>query len=198
MGSPFGASNGSARALCSGTCDEEGQAGGEGREGDEEGQAHLEDREGPLREGAGLPWEQGEDGWRPEEGIAHEEQAGEDRVEARQRTRQAGLQADRGLGRGAHGGAQRDGGVRLAPAQREDAAGQGALREDEDDPGSHALRPLRTEWPEHGSCTSVCAPSMSPSLGLHVGGRLLPWSCHGGASYNSTVIGGALRESRSN
>merc|ERR1711964_42079 len=53
--------------------------------------------QGPLREGARVPWKQGEDRRQPQQGVAHEEQARQDRVEARQRTRQAGLQAGQEL-----------------------------------------------------------------------------------------------------
>merc|ERR1712146_749668 len=73
--------------------------GDEGDEGDEGHEACEQVREGEAREARCLPWEQGGDGWRADEGQLDEEQEWEDREQEGERERQEGLRPDQGLDR---------------------------------------------------------------------------------------------------
>merc|ERR1712124_143760 len=88
-------------------------------------------REGEAREARCVPWEQGGDGWRADEGELDEEQEREDREQEGQREREEGLRPDQGLDRRRDEGAQgsrREGLRRREEGHAPVQEGEGVLR----------------------------------------------------------------------
>merc|ERR1712023_154101 len=105
--------------------------GDEGDEGDEGHEACEQVREGEAREARCLPWEQGGDGWRADEGQLDEEQEREDREQEGEREREEGLRPDQGLDRRRDEGAEGSRGEGIPRGEEGDASvqeGEGVLR----------------------------------------------------------------------
>merc|ERR1712196_521471 len=102
--------------------------------GDEGHEACEQVREGEAREARCLPWEQGGDGWRADQGQLDEEQEREDREQEAERERQEGLRPDQGLDRRRDEGAE---GARHQGIPRREE-GHAPLQE-----GEGVLRPVK-------------------------------------------------------